>query len=111
MEGYGLLRLEKNDQPAKVPCTKAMNPKSKNGRENNPRSAAGHGAFKHIASPATFSAVLTAFGLEKKAYERTKAYVLSRVKIRKSMPERPTVRSVPCLRYSNGVEATPPRSM
>lgn len=57
-----------------------MSEKSKHGREPSPRNTAGHGTFKHTAKPATLNAVLNAFGLEKNAYEQSKAYVMSRVK-------------------------------
>ena len=38
-----------------------------------------HGGFKHTAQPATLEAVLSAFGLKRKEYERTKAYVYKQV--------------------------------
>ena len=72
--------LEKRSHKADIGSTKTMNEKPRPGRETSPRSTAGHGTFKHTAKPATFNAVLNAFGLDKRAYEQSKAYVMSRVK-------------------------------
>ena len=74
------MKLEIRFDRVKISFTKTMNDKPRHGQETIPRSTASHGAFKHTAKPATFKTVLNAFGLEKSAYERSKAYVLSRAK-------------------------------
>jgi hypothetical protein len=71
------ISLEKRRHGRNLDKTTAMN--QKDTRQQHKHGST-HGAFKHVAEPATLGVVLNAFGLKMSEYQHTKEAVLNKTR-------------------------------